>query len=489
MSRLAVPLVEGLLALGPLVAMHAAPARLALAFAAAALDVSVWSPARITRVWGHTLRASTRSSALTASTLVLLVAHAMHGAPAASAMCLDAICASSVLAFSLLCLGGPTAAAIGSLAVAVFSPALAGALAAQACALYALPRVLPRSFAAGEAVLVVQLLCLGACVWRAASQPPVVVPVLVAAHALGSFGLGCVALAVALRWLPAVGAFCLVGAASALTGYLSLSRVLAADPVHWLMSFYVLATPGRPALLAAWGGALALFLALPSISRVRPGGPARIVVRKAYHVLAVVLFAGPALHAASFTGFCLAGATLVFGLAELVRGLRVPPLGNALHAALAPLVDERDAGPAVLTHVYLLLGCAAPLWLSLARDDTDAQAPLARLARLSGVLVLGVGDAAASVCGVHCGRTRWPGLGSKTVEGSLGGLAAMALACAVVVAVGPEGELGLADAAQLGVALVAALALEAVTSLVDNLVLPLYFWALLAAAGSQAHAK
>ena len=45
-------------------------------------------------------------------------------------------------------------------------------------------------------------------------------------------------------------------------------------------------------------------------------------------------------------------------------------------------------------------------------------------APLAGLLVLGVGDAIASVVGVLVGRTRWPGT-RKTVEGSTAALCTM----------------------------------------------------------------
>jgi hypothetical protein len=33
------------------------------------------------------------------------------------------------------------------------------------------------------------------------------------------------------------------------------------------------------------------------------------------------------------------------------------------HSYLSPFVDQRDSGPLILTHVYLLVGCALPVWL------------------------------------------------------------------------------------------------------------------------------
>ena len=70
-------------------------------------------------------------------------------------------------------------------------------------------------------------------------------------------------------------------------------------------------------------------------------------------------------------------------------------------------------GPLVLTHVYLLVGCALPLWASLAATwhappaaaaaaAADARALLKLVAMLCGVLALGVLDSLAALVGTRC---------------------------------------------------------------------------------------
>jgi dolichol kinase len=46
-----------------------------------------------------------------------------------------------------------------------------------------------------------------------------------------------------------------------------------------------------------------------------------------------------------------------------MRISRVAPLGEILHQSLQVFLDEKDTGPVILSHIYLLLGCALPLWL------------------------------------------------------------------------------------------------------------------------------
>lgn len=52
----------------------------------------------------------------------------------------------------------------------------------------------------------------------------------------------------------------------------------------------------------------------------------------------------------------------LFVLSEVLRIFRVPPFGMHLQRFIEPFIDRRDQGAAVLTHIYLLLGCAIPIW-------------------------------------------------------------------------------------------------------------------------------
>jgi dolichol kinase len=114
----------------------------------------------------------------------------------------------------------------------------------------------------------------------------------------------------------------------------------------------------------------------------------------------------------------------VFLLLEAIRAGQVPPLGNALARFVAPYVDGRDLrGPVVVSHIFLLVGCAVPLWFSLAstlRDETGWE--LAHDQRdvgmLAGVICVGMGDAAASLIGRRYGRHKWSWVGGKSLEGS-----------------------------------------------------------------------
>ncbi|KAG9324405.1 hypothetical protein KVV02_004425 [Mortierella alpina] len=143
--------------------------------------------------------------------------------------------------------------------------------------------------------------------------------------------------------------------------------------------------------------------------------------RKFYHALAVLMFIPgyltdePFIHIA----FSVALSSLIF--LEYLRYFAVAPLGKEIHLFLVGFLDDRDGGPIILSHLYLLMGCAVPVWLAEHHI----------LAGLSGIFALGVGDAMASIVGKRFGRHRWPGT-IKTVEGTLAFVVSVMIAAGAV---------------------------------------------------------
>jgi dolichol kinase len=70
---------------------------------------------------------------------------------------------------------------------------------------------------------------------------------------------------------------------------------------------------------------------------------------------------------------------------------------------MSSFIDQRDCGPLYLSHIYLLLGCAAPVWLKYWCDPQISEKPNQKsditeiLPLFAGVLILGIGDSMVSL--------------------------------------------------------------------------------------------
>ncbi|KAG5304494.1 membrane protein SEC59 [Histoplasma capsulatum G186AR] len=158
--------------------------------------------------------------------------------------------------------------------------------------------------------------------------------------------------------------------------------------------------------------------------------------RKVFHGMMVLMFLPTTFIDPTFTALALALILAIFLLLDLFRASQLPPISKPLTYFLAPYVDGRDhRGPIIVSHIFLLIGCAIPLWLSLAGIPRTGSPPwkgwdveTRDLSMVSGVICVGMGDAAASLVGRRYGRHKWFWGGGKSVEGSM--------AFAVVVFVG-----------------------------------------------------
>ena len=72
----------------------------------------------------------------------------------------------------------------------------------------------------------------------------------------------------------------------------------------------------------------------------------------------------------------------------------------------------------VVTHIYLLIGCAYPFLQSYMLLDGSVFPANWALWSTAGVIFLGIGDTFAALGGRHYGRTLWREDSKKTQEGS-----------------------------------------------------------------------
>jgi dolichol kinase len=215
--------------------------------------------------------------------------------------------------------------------------------------------------------------------------------------------------------------------------------------------------------------------------------------RKVFHGIMVFILLPTIPLDPSYISLALSLILAIFLLLDLLRASQLPPLSSPIASFLTPYVDGRDLrGPVVISHVFLLIGCAVPLWLSLAGAQLGGEEPWngwtadRSLCMLSGVICVGLGDAAASLVGRRWGRRKWVWSGGKSLEGSL----AFALAVTSGLLVGKvllvnggwlDGTgsmgVGMLDVVKAGTAASMASLLEAVlTGGNDNVVVPVGLW-------------
>ena len=84
--------------------------------------------------------------------------------------------------------------------------------------------------------------------------------------------------------------------------------------------------------------------------------------RKFFHALAVVMFVPGVAADPAFTHLAFSAAFALFVFAEYVRYFALYPCGAAVHVFMSEFLDTRDSGTAILSHFYLLSGCAGALW-------------------------------------------------------------------------------------------------------------------------------
>jgi dolichol kinase len=217
--------------------------------------------------------------------------------------------------------------------------------------------------------------------------------------------------------------------------------------------------------------------------------------RKVFHFMMVAMFLPATFIDPTYVGFALSLILAIFLILDLIRASQLPPLSKPLAAFLAPYVDGRDfRGPVVISHIFLLIGCAIPLWLSLASLPRTGTAylvgwevPTREVSMVSGVICVGLGDSAASLMGRRYGHRKWLWGGGKSLEGSLAFAVAVFLGLAAVSAwlrIGgwpvTAGSVGTGWAALLrnsGVcASVASLTEAVLTGGNDNVIVPVVLW-------------
>ncbi|KAG0645369.1 Dolichol kinase sec59 [Hyphodiscus hymeniophilus] len=214
--------------------------------------------------------------------------------------------------------------------------------------------------------------------------------------------------------------------------------------------------------------------------------------RKVFHFMMVAMLLPATYVDPTFAALALGLMLAIFLLLDLFRASQLPPLSKSLAYFLTPYVDGRDLkGPVVISHIFLLIGCAIPLWLSLGYLPRTGsgyfcgwEVPRREVSMVSGVICVGMGDAAASLIGRRYGRHKWIWGGGKSIEGSIAFATAVGLALILAKAWLRIGgwpanneDSWLLTTGKAGVAAGVASLTEAVlTGGNDNVVVPVVLW-------------
>ncbi|KAK9696494.1 hypothetical protein QE152_g31862 [Popillia japonica] len=162
---------------------------------------------------------------------------------------------------------------------------------------------------------------------------------------------------------------------------------------------------------------------------------------------------------------------------QLLRNLNIPPLGTSLQDGFMVFSDEKDVGNVALTPMYLLVGCAIPLWVHPIPCDVTNSAMFNILPLISGLLSVGIGDTMASYVGKSFGKHKWAG-SNKTIEGTVACMLSQFLTVYLLFKLGYY-NLQQNDVIRISVAVITVALVEAKTTQVDNIVLPLLMYSIL----------
>ncbi|CAM9572969.1 unnamed protein product [Ectocarpus sp. 13 AM-2016] len=121
----------------------------------------------------------------------------------------------------------------------------------------------------------------------------------------------------------------------------------------------------RPLLVAGWALALAVVVpSVPWLSRRLPLSGRKTTSRKLFHFLAIAMFVPAIALEPDFLSLALGTALGVLLALEFLRCAGCPPVASVMNGYYSGFLDARDGGCVVVTHLFLLVGCSVPVWLS-----------------------------------------------------------------------------------------------------------------------------
>ncbi|CAL8109691.1 unnamed protein product [Orchesella dallaii] len=261
--------------------------------------------------------------------------------------------------------------------------------------------------------------------------------------------------------------------------FISRMPIQTDEDVLWFLSFwpynFLVATHQRVNLLIYW----AVISTLTAIYVIYCNYYSRVTTtidRKVFHFIIVAVFLPGIFKDHALIFCCSAVFFFIFMLIEAIRVLELELLGfkigNTVNESVQIFRDHQDEGKLILTPIYLLVGCALPIWLTgLARESHNNLKTIEYSACMAGILSIGIGDTFASIGGTLYGRTYWKN-SRKTVEGTVCSVIAQVMAASLIFTLGyvPYDEVSVIA---LIVGIMVNAIIEGKTDQIDNLVLPI----------------
>ncbi|UJR35657.1 hypothetical protein I4U23_028407 [Adineta vaga] len=224
------------------------------------------------------------------------------------------------------------------------------------------------------------------------------------------------------------------------------------NPFLWLFN-YILNKSHRIQLLLLW-----FIVSLCSLLIVN----LHLRFTKNLDMKPIIVYSSGILCDTQLLTMCSVAFIVLLLLLECMKVKNVAPFGDLIRNAWNMYENEKDTGPLMVSHLFLIIGLSYPIWLA---DDKR------RLAQFSGILSVGIGDSAASIVGSKIGIRKWPG-SKRTLEGSLAGLVAQFsfTACLWYLDIIPYSQYNLLF---VSLGLLFTTQLEAFSHDIDNLTLPI----------------
>ncbi|XJO74201.1 hypothetical protein BDV3_005054 [Batrachochytrium dendrobatidis] len=273
--------------------------------------------------------------------------------------------------------------------------------------------------------------------------------------------------------------------------------IIKTEPFTWTITYITDANTWRPYLIIYWMILVTGAVTIASTwSSTASSLSSHINFRRKYfHALALLLFAPGYLLEPQLMHLAFSVAISAFIMIEYMRIFHIGPIqpqtmdmfvhqflnarDQLVQSKSSPKGETKKRREVVVSHLSLMFGCAVPVWLTQIVLVLENK-PLLILG-LTGILSLGVGDSAASIIGKAVGKTKWFRK-DKTVEGTLGFvIGSLGALYAVQIWLDRFGDsvpkVGFFVRSAISVVLTGLL--EAFSEQNDNLVVPLYMFALL----------